>query len=610
MNFLLKRPSGHARRRASGSAARAEDGGAGAPISLGKRSFRVPAPARPQTPKKPMVANRTSATLRRMFSVLFLAACTDYNIRGPIAEPVALTLTSPSYGEFLGDGPIRVTGTVSPVDAAVLVDGNLVVADKDGAFTTTVEFTDRAQLIDVTAHKGSEEAREIVPVFDGNDPRLTDPGAIAGLLTPTGLDALEPVVGDMIDQLGWEDQLFAALPAIDTAYFSLTPTSITSSGTTVDLAPAADAVTLSVTLHDVAIAADVDVAGWAQFPMTITLGEVSVGADAIPALADDMLTLELSAATADMGDIGLSVDGFDIPDWLMQLIVDPIAGLVADGAALLVDVLLDQFGAIELGGPFAFDIPLLDTTLSAKLADVHANLSGVNLGATVGYDAPAPDEMPDVAALPPTTRDGTPYQLGAAVHEGMLNVVMDETLAGFVDLDLQLDGAYGEMLGAGIAALPGGGQIPENATGYCIGLHTGAARVVRMVEGTGDPLARAYLPDLQVNIDVVQEGQCNAWLDAQLFGVVNLGMKGTEVSADFDIKQAIVLDYGATGVDDADVGEKLGGVVEGLAGLLAGNLSFDLGGLLDIGGLALNPRVVSIEALDEDGRYGVYLDVF
>ncbi len=539
-----------------------------------------------------------------------LSACTDYNIRGPAPVPVELTLTSPSYGEFLGDGPISVTGTVSPADAGVLVDGTLVHADENGVFHTTVDFTDRAQLINVTANKGEEEARRIVPVFDGKDPRLADPGAIAGLLTPAGLDALQPIVGDMIDGLGWEDQLFTALPAIDTAYFSLTPTSLTSTGTTVDLSPADDAVKLVGTLHDVAIAADVDVLGWAQFPMTITLGEVSIGADATPALADDMLTLELSAATADMGEIGLSVDGFDMPDWLMQLLVDPIAGLIADGGALLVDVLLDQLGAIEVAGPFAFELPLLDTTLSAKLVDVHADRTGVILGLTVGYDEGAPDDMPELSSLPPATKDGTLYQLGAAVHEGMLNVVMDETLAGFVDIDMQLDGAYGQMLGAGIAALPGGGQIPTNTTGYCIGLRTGSARVVRMAAGTGDPSARAYLPDIQVSMQIIQEGQCHPWLDAQLFGVVNLGMNGTEVSAHFDIKQAIVLTYGATGVNQADVGAQLGSVVEGLAGLLMGNLSFDLGGLLNVGGLALEPRVVSIEALNEDGLYGVYLDAF
>ena len=55
-----------------------------------------------------------------------------------------------------------------------------------------------------------------------------------------------------------------------------------------------------------------------------------------------------------------------------------------------------------------------------------------------------------------------------------------------------------------------------------------------------------------------------------------------------------------------------GRVVEGLAGLLGGQLSFDLGDILAGGelGLGLSPELVSIEALDDNGLYGIYLDVF
>jgi cytochrome c oxidase subunit 3 len=137
---------------------------------------------------------------------------------------------------------------------------------------------------------------------------------------------------------------------------------------------------------------------------------------------------------------------------------------------------------------------------------VDASEDGVGLGATVGYGEGAAESMPEVALLGATTPSGRTYQLGGAVHEGMFNVLLDETLASFLDIDLQLEGEYGELLGSGFAALDGGNEMPEETNGYCLGLQVGEARVIRMVEGTGQPLARAYLPDLRVRVDTILGG--------------------------------------------------------------------------------------------------------
>jgi hypothetical protein len=269
-------------------------------------------------------------------------------------------------------------------------------------------------------------------------------------------------------------------------------------------------------------------------------------------------------------------------------------------------------GDLPLGGPFAFDFDLLGTRLAAQLVDVGADMNGVGLGATVAYDEDAADEMPAVATLSATTPSGLPYQLGAAVHEGMFNVLLDQTLAGFLDIDLTLDGAAGELMGGGIRALDGGDEIPEESNGFCLGLHVGDARVIRMVPGVGAPLARAYLPDLHVNIQVLEGSQCVDWIDANVFAVVDLNLDGTEVNADFDVRSVQLLDYAAEDYDRASVETQLGAVVQGLTGLLGGQLSFDLGDAIDlgIGGLTLSPTIVSVEPLDDDGLYGVYLDVF
>lgn len=546
--------------------------------------------------------------------VLLLAACSDYTIKGPAAEPLTLEIVSPTYGAFLGDGPIAVEGVVTPATAYVNVNGTIAYPDPDGRFTAELPFDDRAVVVDVTAKANGESLREIVPVFDGEDPRAADPGAISGLLTPTGLDALEPTVADLVDSLGWEDQILAALPAIDTDYVDLTPKSVTSGGAVADLAPGFDSIQLAVALTDVTLLTDVTIVDTYTFELGVALGTIQFGAHATPWIdGDGMLGLSLSDAIVDISDFTFYVEGWEIPTWITDLLMDPISDLVSSLGEGIGDLLLEQVGELPIGGPFAFDLDLLGTQLSARLVEVDAGNEGVSLGATVGYGEDAADAMPEVALLGTETPSGKAYQLGAAVHEGMFNVLLDETLAGFLDIDLQLEGEYGELLGSGIAALDGGDEIPAEANGYCLGLEVGEARVIRMVEGEGQPLARAYLPDLRVDIDTIQGSDCVDWLDASVFAVIDLNLDGTEVAADLNVRDVAVLQYGATEYDQEAVETQLGGVVAGFAGLLGGQLSFDLGDALgDFGGLGigLSPEVVSIEKLDDAGLYGIYLDVF
>jgi hypothetical protein len=560
-----------------------------------------------------------------------LSACRgDYKLAEVPSEPLTVTVLTPTYGAYLGSHSgspapdVAVTGVVTPPDAQVLVNGVHATVDAEGNFSATVPWAldsdpnDRAFVLDVKAWDPDESARELVPVFDGLDPRDTDPGAVNGLLTPSGLDALEPVVADTVDALGLWDQLAAALPAVDTDYVDITPLGITSSGTSADLAPAADAITLLLTFDDVVMTADVGILNTYTFPVEIGLGEVSFGANAQPGLsADDMLTLALTDAQADINDVSLSFGDYDVPDWITQLLVDPLAGLIADLGGGLVTAVLDQLGSIELGGPFAFDTDFGGTSLSVRLAEVAADPNGVNLGITVSTDGDAAVDMPDLTPLTAQTPSGLDYQLGFALHEGLFNTLIDDTVAGFLDIDLELEGDYGELLGAGIAALPGGWAIPDDHEGYCIGFHAGEARVVRLAAGNGAPMAQLWLPDMRVAIQTIQDGSCTDWLDASVFAVVDINLEGTSLNLDFDVKRAIVLEYRAydedTSIDLDDVGTKLGAVVEGFAALALNQASFDLGDMLGgLGGLgiSLNPEIVSVEPLAEEGRYGLYLNVF
>jgi len=569
--------------------------------------------------------------LALLLAPALLSACRrDYALVEVEGAPLTLTVLSPTYGEYLGlpdetgTLTIEVTGTVSPADAQVVVNGMRADVDSTGAFSASMPWgynaveTDRAFVVDVKAFDPDESVRQLVPVFDGNDPRDTDPGAVNGLLTPTGLDALEPTVADMIDSLGLWDQLSSALPSVDTDYVDVTPTGITSTGTDADLAPAEDAVTLLITFHDVVMTADISVLDTYTFPVSIGMGEVTLGANAIPGLSDDdMLTLALTDAQADISGTSLSFGDYEVPDWLMALLADPIASLVADLGGYLATYALDALGTIELGGPFSFSTDLLGTELSARLAEVDATTDGVSLGVTISTEGDAADDMPDLTALTAQTPAGLEYQLGFALHEGLFNTLIDATVADYLDIDMQLEGEYADLLGAGIAGLPGGNDIPDDSEGYCIGFHAGDARVVRLTGGVGDPLGQLWLPDMQISIQTIQGGTCTDWLDANAFAVVDLGLNGTELNLDFNVEHATVLYYGAyeqdPTIDLDEVGDELGAVVSGFAGLALSQASFDLGDVLgsfgDLG-ITLDPQIVSVEPLGEEGRYGLFMNVF
>ncbi len=551
-------------------------------------------------------------------SLLLLAAChQDYKLVEPAPEPLSITVLTPTYGAYVGAGPVQLTGIVSPADAQVIVNGVTLVTDADGYFAAELPFADgeRAMQIDVRAIDPDESVRELVAVFDGVDPRAADPGAMSGLLTPSGLDALEPAVASLIDAQALLDSVFPSIPSLDTDYFDLTPLSLTTAGTVVDLSPGDDAVSLFASIEDVTLTSEVTIVDYLTFDLGIKLGTIGFGAQATPAVdADGMLTMTLHDASADIDEIRLVVEGYELPGWIMDLLVDPIAGLIADLGATLVDYALDSFGTLELGGPFAFDTDLMGTQLSVLLADVGASTDGVGLGITVGTGEDAATTMPVMASLATTTPSGQDYQMGLAVHEGLVNALLDDTLASFLDLDMELTGEYGKLLGAGIANLPGGSQLPENLDGYCIGFHAGEARAARFVNGVGDPLAQVWMPDVRVALQYQSEGTCHDWLDASVFVRLDLALEGTSLNANLDVPHAVILAYGAEDVDEAELATALTATVRGLFSLFADQLSFDLGDVIDLGGLGLpielNPEVVSIEALDETGLYGVYMDVF
>ncbi len=551
-----------------------------------------------------------------MFLALSLLACVRENLVEPRA-PLALDLRTPTYGAYLGDTrTIRVEGSVSPVDAQVLVNRVAIPVADDGSFDVALPWQGdaRAFVVDVFALDGDQKIRELRPVFDGDDPRATDPGAISGRLTPTGLDALEPLVEDQLAALGLEDLLSAAIPAIETEWFSLVPGGVVLGGIEADLSPGFADVGVAVTVVDITATLEL-VAGEWTLPMSLTT-TASLGARGTPDVdADGLVTLTLTDGVVELSDPNIGFSGSDLPDWLADLLLDPIASLLTVLGDTLADTLLSQAGPLELGGPFAFEVPLGGADLAARLVDLDADLDGLALGATVATDGDAPDTLPnDLALLGGTTNTGEPYHLGFAVHEGLVNTVVDAAIGDFLNFELPLSGTLADVFGGGIEALPGGGDLPAERDGYCLSVSAGQARVARMVAGVGEPLATLWLPDVRFDIETLTGGDCDPWLSTSILAKVDLVLDGTEVSADLEAVEVRVVDYRANAAWDATAVE-IGELFTGLAGLLAGTLSFDLADLLGGAGLAVEPELVGVAPLvgpdgTSDGRWAFYLDVF
>lgn len=549
-----------------------------------------------------------------LLALLAISGCSrDQGFYTP--EGVTIEVTSPAYGAFLGDGPIAVTGRVTPATATVRIEGELVAVDANGGFTASLPFDHAYRIVDVEGASGATYERVRVPVFAGRDPLETWPGGITARVTETGLARVGEGLGGVIDSMGWSDLVLAALPSFESDYVDLVPTAVTHSPTVVELHPAEGGIDTRISLRDVTIAADLTLTLWDwtyTTPLSIGYGEIEIGALAVPDVDDDgMVTLSLTDSTIAFDEPEVAVG--DLDAWVVELLMEGVSALVEPLGELLLDFVLESFGTVELGGPYAFSTDLMGVSLDARLADVYGDLYGLGIALGLGIDTPAPEgELPIPAPSNELDAAGAPVHAAIGLHEGLFQAVMSDELLSTFDQDLDLGGAYGELIGAAITALPGGSSAPEG-DGWCLSMAPGDARVVRLQDGL-DPLAIVYLPDFRVDIGILHGAACKPWLEASLAAEVGLRVSGgTALSMDLDIREGAVLAYAATSDwEEDEVIEGLAVWVEGAMALLGGGFSIDLADLAGgfesmdpTGGLLgeIEPKLVASEPmLDADGR--------
>jgi hypothetical protein len=561
---------------------------------------------------------------RLILASLFLVGCrADYGFV-PQDDTLTLELTSPRYGDFLGDADAVVEGKVSPVGAVVLVEGLEVDASNHGAFVVAVPVDHPYRIVDVEAFYGDQASRQRVPVFSGHDPAETWPDGVSARLLPAGLDALGVQLGALIDETGWAESISAAMPTYEGEFLSLTTTGVTHEPTVVVLSATEGGIDVGIDLLqlDLAYEVVVDVYGYTySTDISFGYGLISITALATPWLDDDGVvwitlgetTIAIDEPDAELGDL----EGW-VVEWILELLNEYVTEPLGE---LLLDWLLSEYGTLELGGPFSFEQDLMGTLVAAELLSLAGDEQGLALGLGVAIDQELADIAPDLPV--PSAAHVPDAQAAIGLHEGLLDLMIGDTLLGMLDQGMDLGGYAGDMIGGFMENLPGGEDIPEG-DGWCFSIAPGEAYVVRMHEGI-EPLAVLYLPDLQVEVEVMQGSRCEDWLEASL--AVELGLEvtdeGSVIGVDLEVVEGAVLDYAAEpGWDEAEVVEGLGGFIEGIVGLLGGSIEIDLnellGGSTDLlgGSFALEPRVVDSVVLTDDegawteGLYAVGLDLF
>jgi hypothetical protein len=100
---------------------------------------------------RPVVVGSVAAAVAAL-----LAGCGSTS-RPPAQAPVHLSLSGPADGAHLTARSVRVSGTVSPAGATVLVSGSSVAVQADGSFATRVTLSPGQNIVDVLA--GAPRAR-------------------------------------------------------------------------------------------------------------------------------------------------------------------------------------------------------------------------------------------------------------------------------------------------------------------------------------------------------------------------------------------------------------------------------------------------------------------
>ncbi|MEC7986634.1 MAG: hypothetical protein VX278_15815 [Myxococcota bacterium] len=538
-----------------------------------------------------------------------------------------LDLESPEYGAFYGEGPIPVSGVISPPTAELVIEGAIVNVDPLGRFSYEVPFEDPSKrsyrVVDVELREG--ELKERVPVFAGKDPKETWPGGLSARLLPEGLRILGESLGGLIDESGWSDSISSQLPVADLTWFILNPVGVVHDPTVVALNGAEEGVAVDFSLRGVGIEYEIswtDFDGVAQTePLFMVFDEIAIGATAVPEIDENgilIFTLVEADLTMDSPDFQFGV----LEGWVAEWITDQMWTWILEPVMEnILDTILAEVGSLEIGGPFAFETDLMGAPLGLSLYDVYGDPDGLALGLELQVG-----ELQEQGAQGlkiPTETEAPDAQLAIGLHEGLLQELLAGQLLSMLSQDLDLGGAFGSIIGNGVLALPGGDDAPDG-DGWCLSIAPGSASVVRLQEGIA-PLAYLYLPDLNVNVGIKDGSDCEDWLVASLATEIALEVSdGSVLGIDIEMPEGSLLYYGADAdeYEEEEVIAAFSSYLETMLGLVGGFAEIDLGEMLagseegegmGLGNVSLNvvdSRSLWYDNPDIEGLYALSINLW
>jgi len=556
--------------------------------------------------------------MARWTLLLALVGCSETSFfEVPVQDP-ELQITSPTYGEFVGDR-ILVEGSVISPKVEVWLEGQRLPVEDDGTFSAELPIEKGWRNVDLTATIADITEQERIPVFRGQDPIETWPGGVGLRLTPRGLSAL----GDLLDAtLGGIDlaSMFGnILPDIDLGLFSLSSAGASHDPIAIDLEPTADGLELALNISNFTFDFDltIDLQG---FPIDLgaqlIFDEIRLGLIVDPVVDEDgMISLDSREAVLDISEPRVEVPLLPV-DFLGD-ILGSVIGL-ADG---LLDPLADSLVGlldIPLGGPFDFNIDLLGDPLNLRLSNIFTTPVGVGAEIGVGIGEPAPMGQLNLP-LPEQVSPRDTSHAVLHVHDQLLQPILQSDLLAILEQDIVLPGVLGGFIQVVIDQQPGSSALAEeDITGWCLGLQPGPARLARFqpsLEGT----VVIWMPDTELSLGYQVNGGnvCQPWMDSNVALEVELGLSDG-LALDLGLHDPLLLDYAGSGWADGTASysddevlapvstlvTNLTGLLGGLGGLggdgglgdLLGGLGGDLGGLGDLGAL----QISSVEDAEGD----------
>jgi hypothetical protein len=403
---------------------------------------------------------------------LLAAGCSDRSLGDdPVRDPnpPVLQVTSPERGHTAETQSVRVTGSVSDVEAGpveVAINGVAVQVAGDGSFDTQINLPAGLTLIQTVAtDESGNETIDTRAALAGEQAPLDRPvrEAMAAHVGTETFAALAQITESFVDATDLGAVAGSANPVVDKGGsclgVELDVDAINKSGTEIELSPMGGGIHVSLSVTDL----DVDMT--ASYEFSCIGGSAGVDLDADRFTITGMMTLELTS-TGDL-DIGLvntaaSFEGFSldvgvIPSSVVEFFVDDIDQIIADMIAGQVEDMVPSMAASFLadltGSSLQVEVlgKMMTISVTPTLAQFDTNGGVIAMDTDIrvmdaegGYVF-TPRPMPSAGALGAA---GQGFRIALA-DDAVNQVLASLHASGALEFSMPLgDGGAGSALGA------------------------------------------------------------------------------------------------------------------------------------------------------------------